>query len=248
MFPIINIGPLAIQAPGMILLIGMWGGLILAEKYLDRDIIESKKFNNLVFLSLISGIIGARLFYVIQYLEIFIRNPLSILSINPNLLDIWGGIICAILAGLIYGNKNGLKLRNTLDAITPMLAVLLISISLAHLASGSHFGIPTSLPWGIKLWGKTRHPVQIYFIIAETIILFLLWPGRQFITKLQPGVYFLLFILITSAVHLFFSSFHAESSPIIYGFRGEQFIYWIIMAACFYGLKKLGDQSIGQLD
>lgn len=243
MFPIINIGPFAIQAPGLFVLSGIWGGLFLADRYLDRHKIEPKKFNNLVLISLISGLIGARLFFVIQYLEIFLKNPLSILSINPNLFDMFGGIICASLAGIIFGNKNGFKLWFTLDAITPILAVLSISIGLAHLASGSHFGIPTNLPFGIELWGQIRHPVQVYHLLAAMMILVFLWPGRRFIAGLPPGVYFLLFISISSAAYLLISAFQARSHIIFYGFRSEQLIAWMILAICLFGIKKLGNRS-----
>jgi len=248
MFPIINIGPFAIQASGLFVLIGIWGGLFLAERYLDRYKIEPKKFNNLVFISLISGLIGARLFFVIQYLEIFLQNPLSILSINPNLFDMFGGIICAILAGMIFGNKNGFKLWVTLDAITPILAVLSISIGLAHLASGSHFGIPTNLPFGIELWGQIRHPVQIYHILAAMMTLVFLWPGRKFNAGLPPGVYFLFFISISSAAYLLISGFQAKSHVIFYGFRSEQIIAWMILAICLYGIKKLGNRSADHIN
>lgn len=237
MFPIINIGPLAIQAPGLILLAGIWLGLLLSEKYIERYNIPSKIFNNLVFLYLISGLLGARLFYVIQYFDIFFKNPLSIISINPNLFDIWGGVFCAFFAGFIYGSKNGLSLWRTLDALTPILAVLSIAIGMAELATGSHFGFPTNLPWGVELWGQIRHPVQIYHIIGAASILFLLWPGRNYIAGLLPGVYFLFFISISSAFYIFISGFRAESSLVIYGFRTEQIIAWMIMAACLYKIK-----------
>ena len=72
MFPIIQVGPLAIQAPGLFLIVGIWLGLSLAERYSTQFGIDKKKLYNLVFLCLVGGIVGARLTYVIRYPNAFI--------------------------------------------------------------------------------------------------------------------------------------------------------------------------------
>ena len=37
---------------------------------------------------------------------------------------------------------------------------------LGLLLSGEAFGAPTSLPWGVPLFGAVRHPTQIYLALA----------------------------------------------------------------------------------
>ena len=49
MFPTIQVGPLNIQAPGLILIISLWVGLNLAEKFAKRRSYPADKLYNLVF-------------------------------------------------------------------------------------------------------------------------------------------------------------------------------------------------------
>ena len=61
MLPILQIGPFALQTPGLILLIGAWAGLSLAERYAKRFQINPNQLYNLAFIGLIAGILGALL-------------------------------------------------------------------------------------------------------------------------------------------------------------------------------------------
>ena len=234
MFPIIHVGPLALQVPGLVLLLGIWLGLTLAERYVSRRGIGSNQLYNIIFIGLISGLIGARLVYVLRYYEIFASNPVSIISLNPGLLDPSGGGAFALIAVLIYGQRYHLKLWDTLDALTPFLAVVGISIGLAHISSGTAFGIETDLPWAIDIWGAPRHPTQIYETLAATLILIITWPGYKVWNKLQPGVYFLIFAIMTASTRLFLEAFRDDSVLVAGGFRSAQIISWIIIALCLY--------------
>ena len=110
MLPILNIGPLAIQLPGLVILIGLWLGLSLAERYAARFDVKSNLLYNLVFVVLIAGIIGARLAYVIRYPQAFAGNLFSALSFNLSLLDPWAGLGLGLIAGLIYGQRKKMAL------------------------------------------------------------------------------------------------------------------------------------------
>jgi hypothetical protein len=45
-----------------------------------------------------------------------------------------------------------------LDALTPGLAVMMIALGLANLASGNAYGEPAQVPWSIFLWGEWQQP------------------------------------------------------------------------------------------
>ncbi len=236
MLPILNVGPVAVQLPGLILIAGIWLGLLLAERNANRYDISPAGLNNMIFVALISGVLGARLIYVISNWEAFADNLGSIFSHNPGLLDAWGGVLCAILAGLIYGQRKQMPFWATLDALTPMLAVLGISVALANLSSGSGYGRPTDLPWGIELLGQKSHPSQVYEAVAATVILGLLWPGRGLVRNARPGVYFLWFIAASAGTRLFLEAFRGNSQLLFSGLRSAQVGAWIVLAASLIGI------------
>ena len=179
MFPILHLGPLAIQTPGLFLLVGLWIGLVIAEHHATHFGISGNQVYTLSLVALIFGVVGARLVYILEHPSAFQANPLGVVSPNPLLLDAWGGFAFASLASLFYLQRSHLPFWSTLDTLTSCFAVLTVVIGLAHLAEGSAFGIPSQVPWAIYLWGENRHPYQLYEILAGLAVLGLTWPRSQ---------------------------------------------------------------------
>ncbi len=78
------------------------------KKHIDQEF-----FINLLFYSVIFGIIGARLYYVTFHFDYYSKNPLEILEIWNGGLAIHGGILFGGLFALIYCKKykqNTLKI------------------------------------------------------------------------------------------------------------------------------------------
>jgi prolipoprotein diacylglyceryltransferase len=187
---------------------------------------------------LLAGLIGARLTYTILYPGAFIHNPVDIISRSPGLLDPSGGLALAAIAGLIYGQKKGLPLWQTLDTLTPGSAALAICLGISHLASGSAFGIPTQLPWGIYLWGDYRHPTQVYEIILYTLLfIFIVFTINKW-QAAKPGMLFLVFLASSAVIHLIVEAFRADSLLLMDSFRTVQLIAWIILALSLWGIQK----------
>lgn len=244
MFPILQIGPLSIQAPGLILILGLWLGLTLAERLAPRFKVNGDTLSSLAFIAIIAGIIGARLSYAAQSLQAFLDKPLSLLSPTPNMLDPLGGAVIAGIAIFVYGNRKNLALWPTLDALTPLLATLGIALGLAHLASGDAFGMPTNLPWGIYLWGTRRHPSQIYEILASGVTLWMVWPRAES-TSAVDGKTFGRFAALSAGASLVIQGFRGDSTIIANGLRLEQIIAWGILAVSLWWLGRFYKDTEG---
>lgn len=235
MFPILQLGPLAIQVPGLVLLAGIWFGLSLAERYARKHRIDPEALYNLIFTALVAGVVSARLVYAARFPAAFAASPRSLISLNPGLLDLWGGAAGAFIAALIYGQRKALPLLPLLDALTPFFAVFTLAIGLSNLASGSAFGAPSDLPWAIDIWGARRHPSQIYASLAAAAVLILLWPGRKFLTALNSGAYFSLFFTATATCRLFLETFRGDSLLLAGGIRMVQVLAWTAAAIGLWG-------------
>jgi phosphatidylglycerol---prolipoprotein diacylglyceryl transferase len=220
----------------ILIVAAIWVGLWLAEKRSKQHGIGANDLNNITFFPLLGYILGGRILFVLENISAFTQNPQSIISLNLDLFDPIGGLAIAFIVALIYGQRHKLLLWPTLDALTPLLAVSAVGLGLAHLASGSAFGKETSLPWGMQLWGATRHPSQIYEILASLLILGLLrFPKADSL----PGVRFLTFTALTSGARLFLEAFRGDSTLILGGLRVAQVVAWVILAASFFLLEKI---------
>ena len=243
MMPVLQVGPVALPLPPFLVMVGIWMGLTLAERHIARFALKADQFFNLVLIGMVSGLVGARLAYVIRYPQAFAGSPLDVFSRNLGLFDPLIGAVVGVLAAAIYAQRKRLSLLSTLDALTPGLAVLAIALALSHLASGDAYGAPADLPWSLELWGVHRHPAQVYEAIAAALILGYLWPGRKFVGEFLPGGYFLYFITLTSAARLILEGFRGDSALLPGGLRSAQVIAWAIFGICLYAINRINSQS-----
>jgi phosphatidylglycerol:prolipoprotein diacylglycerol transferase len=227
MFPILQIGPLAIQLPGLLLLLGVWLGTLMSERVARQNQISASAVSNMIFYALIGGILGARLGYVLRFLELYLQSPLGIIALNPNTLSPLEGVVVALLVALIFGQRKELPLWKTLDVLTPGLAVFIIFIGLTHLASGDAFGAETTLPWGINLWGARRHPTQIYEILAACIVLYLI---LRFNTSPRfDGFLLLAFSAMTAFSRFTIDAFRGDSMIVLGNIHSAQLMSLILL-------------------
>jgi phosphatidylglycerol---prolipoprotein diacylglyceryl transferase len=227
----------------ILLLLAAWIGLTLAEKRAERHGVSRDDLNNITYYSLIAFVVGGRLSFVLQNLPAFIKSPLGVISINPDIFDPLGGLAVAVITAIIYGQRHGLQLWNTLDALTPYFAILSIGIGLSHLAAGTAFGMETDAAWGIDLWNATRHPTQIYETAASLLIFGLIWLQKQ---NPHPGLLFLAYAALTAAAQLFIQAFRGDSTLLFNGLRQGQIVAWITLAVIFILLEyRLGEKHEG---
>ncbi len=215
----------------ILLIAAMWLGLTLAEKRSERHGISKDVLNNIVYYSILGYIIGGRVLFAASNLPAFTQSPLSLFSINIDLFDPLGALIAALLVGVIYGYRQNLPLWGTLDALTPFLATLAVGLALSHLAAGTAFGSPTTVAWGMDLWNATRHPSQMYELLASLLTFGLLWfPKRD----LRPGILFLTFAALTAGSRLFLETFRGDSTLVFGGFRLAQIVAWVTLAVVLW--------------
>lgn len=218
------------------MLAALWLGLSLTERRAHRHGVSVEALNNMVMYSLFGYMVGGRLMFALVNLSAFAASPLSVFSINPDLFDPTGALISGILVGFVYGQRQKLALWPTLDALTPMFVTLAIGLSLSHLAAGTAFGSPTSLPWGIDLWNETRHPSQIYELGVSLLIFAMIWSRKQ---ESQSGSVFLLFTALTAGSRLFLEAFRGDSTLIFGGIRLGQVVAWLILALALFASESV---------
>ncbi|MBI3738471.1 MAG: prolipoprotein diacylglyceryl transferase [Chloroflexi bacterium] len=236
MFPFLRLGPFLLQMPLLALLIGLYIGMTLTEREATRLKLNASVIGNMIFYSLLAGVIGARLGYALEFPALYASNPLSLLALTPTTLSPLIGFAVGLIAIAIFIQRKNLPLRQTLDALAPGLALFMAFIGLAHILSGDAYGAPASVPWAIRLWNDYRHPSQFYEIFLALMIFLVI--RERFPKPEGAGLNFLLTIALSSASRVFLESFRGDSVFWPGGFREAQVIALLILAFSFYWMRK----------
>lgn len=236
MFPYFRLGPLLIQMPLLVLLVGLWGGMTLLEYESRRLKLNPSRVTNLVIYSVVAGIVGARLGYALQFRALYVSKPLSLLALTPTTLLPSMGLLVGLIAFWILIDHQNLPARPTLDALAPGLALFLVFVGLAHILSGDAYGAPTRVPWAIRLWNDYRHPSQFYETFLALVIFLVV--RERFPKREGAGLNFSLMVALTAGSRVFLEAFRGDSVFWPGGFREAQVMSLVILAISFYWIRK----------
>jgi phosphatidylglycerol:prolipoprotein diacylglycerol transferase len=246
MFPILNIGPAAIQLPGLILLLGYWLSLNLAGRRARSEGLPEDAILNAGFVALLAGLLGARLGYVTLHWSAYQDDLSGVVALTFGALSTPVGILTATAAAALFLRRYRLPVPILLDALAPALALLLAFMSFAELSSGSAYGTVSDLPWAIELWGARRHPTQIYELLAALATLGLLWCVRT--RRPYAGFLALLFLLAFGASRLFLDAFRADPWLLPGGYRGMQVVGLVLVVACLWTMSRQAVRTHNTMD
>ena len=117
MSELIRIGSLSISWYSVCILIGVLvaGTLFLFE--CKKYEIDLNFATNLIFWTVIFGIIGARLYYVIFNLDYYLSEPLEILKVWNGGLAIHGGILVGLIFIIFYTKKYKVRTLKVTDMV-----------------------------------------------------------------------------------------------------------------------------------
>lgn len=161
------------------LAISFFVGILYIRRRAIREHLDPNFALNLAFLIIFSGIIGARVFYVIFHWSDFSSNPLS--AFNPfgssgqfgiAGLNLYGGVVFALVSTLFYVRYKRQPLWQTCDVFAPAVALGIFISRIGCFLNGCCFGIPGDLPICVvfpegsiphhHFGDQALHPTQLY--------------------------------------------------------------------------------------
>jgi len=197
----INPDPVAIDVGngiywyGIILAVAMLAGLFLAMKQAKHYGLEEDHVMDLVLWGIPCCIIGARLYYVLFYLDLYRDEATGALqwgrmiAIWDGGLAIYGAIIAGAIVAFIYARSKKIPVPALMDVAV---IGLLLGQSIgrwANFINREAFGTVTNLPWRMEIWieglGPTGvHPTFLYEslwnLVGMLLIIFVVSKGRRF--------------------------------------------------------------------
>ena len=179
-----NIFGFHIYGYGLMIAIGIiCAAYIFTQNAGKRGYNEDKIFN-LIILTVIMGVIGGKLLFIITEIEDIIDDP-SILLEFGNGFVIYGAIILGALTVFLYCKKKKWSSLEVLDCLVPAVAIAQGFGRIGCLLAGCCYGAETNFPLSIVFprgvnslapTGIHLHPTQIYSSIFDFALgIFLLW-------------------------------------------------------------------------
>ncbi len=148
--------------------------------------VGEKIVNDLAGWVILGGIIGARLYHVIDYWQrYYANNPIKVLFVWEGGLGIWGAVLGGLLTLVIYEWRYKKQIKGDWLGLSDL---ILFGVPLGqaigrwgNFVNNELYGRPTSLPWGIKVPGIEGrvHPLFLY----ESVLDLLLFGGLVWLVK-----------------------------------------------------------------
>ncbi|MBU6221314.1 MAG: prolipoprotein diacylglyceryl transferase [Planctomycetes bacterium] len=186
------------------------------------------------------GLVGARLFYVIEYGEQFFPPGRSLVSALPDVLNlaagglvVFGALPTAALAAWRFAARRGLSLVNLADCVAPGLLVGLALGRIGCFLNGCCYGGPCDLPWAVRFppqsppwldqaargllpsgtaaWSLPVHPAQLYAAIDAALLAALACAWTPLARR--PGEVFALVLTLHPISRLLLEAIRIDEPP-----------------------------------
>ena len=162
-----HIGGKAIYWYGILIALGVLAALAFCMKQKERYGIKEDDLMDGVLWGVPLAIVGARLYYVLFYLDRFKKEDGSFdwaesVAIWDGGLAIYGGVIAAVLVCLVLSKKRGFKLGALTDLVVMGLLIGQAVGRWGNFMNREAFGAETTLPWRMQLTTVTGQLVEVH--------------------------------------------------------------------------------------
>lgn len=175
----------------------------------------------------ISGIVGARLYYCLLNYDFYLRFPTEILAIRHGGISIHGAILGGLVGLIIFAKRKNFSILKLADVSSIGLVLAQAIGRWGNFFNSEAFGTPTNLPWKLFIAPQYRpipfteneyfHPTFLYESILDFLIFWLLFKLVRSKKYKKDGNIALLYLIMYSLVRIFVEHFRIDSVCYIHG-------------------------------
>jgi phosphatidylglycerol---prolipoprotein diacylglyceryl transferase len=216
--PTIHVFGISIKTFGLMFALGfLSAGLVLGRRL--RELGKPADWTyEIVFAALLGGVIGAKVYFVIQH------GDLGSLFTGTGL--VWyGGVIGGAAAVVGWARWRGMLNLQLLDiSAIPLALGYAIGRIGCQLSGDGDYGIPWDGPWAMSYPHGTVpttvavHPTPIYETVAMGLVTWWLWRNRD---AFRPGILFAWY-LVLSGLERFLVEFIRRNHEVVAGLTAPQ--------------------------
>lgn len=184
---LIEIGPISLRYYGLMYVLGIIIAIFLVRSEVRRKglPLSDDDQTNLLLFTVLAGIIGARLYYVVFNWPYYRQFPWEIPAVWRGGLAFHGGALGGLCAVLWFAHRKAIPLLRLTDVLAPPLILGQALGRFGNFMNGDAHGVPTSLPWGVVFAPNTPagaefpniplHPTMLYEMAINLGIFAYLW-------------------------------------------------------------------------
>ena len=151
-----KIGSFEIRIYSLMYIIALLLAIFIAGKDKKSCINNKKDVEDFAYTALFSGLIGARIYYVLLKWEYYSLYPQDILAVWKGGLAIHGGIIGGIIGVIIFSKIKNYNFFDLTDlAVSPLILGQALG-RIGNLANGEIHGVPTFTPISVIIKGNFK--------------------------------------------------------------------------------------------
>jgi phosphatidylglycerol:prolipoprotein diacylglycerol transferase len=208
-----HIGGFAVYSYGVMLFVAFLAAIFVARWELNRRGLDGSSIYLIAAVAAITGVIGARIFFVLGNLDIFRGNWGQVFDLNMRGLVYYGGLFLAVPACVLLVRRLKLPAGAVADAVGLALPLALGIARVGCFLNGCCGGKPSDLPWAVTFPGSATsvHPVQLYEMILDlAAFVFLLLVRKR---MRRDWDLFLLSLACYGFIRFFMEFFRVHSDP-----------------------------------
>lgn len=156
----LNIFGFSIAWYGVLITAGVLGGALLAHRLAERRGLDTNLLGDMIFWTVLWGVVGARVFYVLTSPDEFRGAPLlDVINIRRGGISIHGGVVFGVLTILYYQWRYNINFYRYADLMAYGLALGIIGGRLGNFFNGADtVGRRTGWPVGFT-WPEPGSPI-----------------------------------------------------------------------------------------
>jgi phosphatidylglycerol---prolipoprotein diacylglyceryl transferase len=246
---IFQIGPVAVRWYGLMYVVGFMVGMWVAGLYAPIRRITEDDLWYLFWPSVIAGLLGARIYYVLQSLDRadYLHEPWRVLATWEGGMAFYGAVFAIVPTIFIAARRRGMDVWSLLDAAA-FFAVIGQAIGrIGNIINGDIVGFRTDLPWGFAyihpnsfvplsstdpgacVRGVPCQPAAVYELLFNLVLFLLMWRMRNSLRK--PGSMFTFWLVGYSIGQIVLFTMRAND-VLFLGLKQAQITAIVVILAC----------------
>ena len=232
---LVTIGGLKIHWYGIMIAIGLYVAIQVALREATRRGISRDQLMNVALLAAVLGIVGGRLYYVVQNNPSFyVHHPTEIIAVWQGGMAFFGAMAGGALAVAISSWRWHIPFWSLLDVGAIGMTIGQAIGRIGNIINGDIVGYKTN-GWGFEYtnpntFGPLNVPVQpasLYELLISLALFVLLWNLR---TRVHPAGMLAMIYIVLYSVSQFFIFFLRDNIVILGGLKQAQVTSLVVIA------------------